>query len=52
MTTRKTSDPTPAADDVAAEDAPALAQPATGGSFVRRPDGSLERVEFTAEQEG
>lgn len=29
------------------DDTPALERPAQGGSYVRKPDGTLERVEFT-----
>lgn len=43
--TRKTSEPA-AAEQAIEQD---MEQPGAGGSYVRQADGSLKRVEFTAE---
>lgn len=52
MTPKKTAadqaTATPPANEPPATDG-TLEHPAVGGSYVRQPDGSLKRVEFTAE---
>ena len=49
MSTRKTTAPVAEQAAETPADAPIAPNPSEGGAYERQPDGTLERVEFTAE---